>query len=214
MPSDPPPAPPASGGGDDAFDAELIAAALRLAADSGWRAVSVAAAARSAGLSLSRARVRFPARHAILLGLGRIADQAVLGEIPTEGSVRDQLFDLLMRRLDAFQRHRAGVLAVLRALPADPATAIMLVCATRRSMRWMLDTVSVPTSGLSGELRVRGLVGVWLWAMRAWERDDSEDLSATMAALDTALGRAEQAAGWLAGRRPRPDPDVPAPEAG
>lgn len=199
---------------DDAFDADLIAAALRLAADSGWRAVSVAAASRSAGLSLSRARVRFPTRHAILLGLGRMADQAVLGDVPTEGSVRDRLFDLLMRRLDAFQRHRAGVLAVLRALPADPATAIMLVCATRRSMRWMLDTVEVPTGGLSGELRVRGLVGVWLWAVRAWERDDSEDLSATMAALDTALGRAEQAAGWLAGRRPRPEPDVPAPEAG
>ena len=141
-----------------------------------------------------------------------MADQAVLEDIPTDGSVRDQLFDLLMRRLDAFQRHRAGVLALLRALPSDPATAIMLVCATQRSMRWLLDGLSVPTSGLSGELRVRGLLGVWLWAVRAWEHDESEDLSATMAALDTALGRAEQAAGWLAGRRPRSEPDTPPSE--
>lgn len=185
---------------DDDFDSALISAALVLAADKGWRAVSVAAAARAADLPLSRARARFPSRHHVLLALGRMADQAVLAELPAEGSVRDRLFDLLMRRIDALQKHRAGVLAVLRALPADPCTAIMLTCATRRSMRWMLDAAGVPTGGLLGELRVRGLIGVWLWTIRAWERDDSQDLSATMAALDTALGRAERTASWLAGR--------------
>ena len=185
---------------DDDFDSALISAALVLAADKGWRAVSVAAAVRAADLPLSRAQARFPSRHHVLLALGRMADQAVLAELPAEGSVRDRLFDLLMRRIDALQKHRAGVLAVLRALPADPCTAIMLTCATRRSMRWMLDAAGVPTGGLLGELRVRGLIGVWLWTIRAWERDDSQDLSATMAALDTALGRAERAASWLAGR--------------
>lgn len=193
---------------DEEFDSALVAAALTLAAEQGWARVSVAAAARAAELPLSRARVRFSSRHYVLLALGRMADQTVLAEIPTEGPVRDRLFDLLMRRIDAFQRHRAGVLAVLRALPADPCTALMLACATRRSMRWMLDAAGVPTGGLFGELRVRGLIGVWLWAIRAWERDDSQDLSATMAALDTALARAERAATWLADRgvtTPRPD---------
>jgi len=196
---------------DDDFDAALIAAALALAADRGWRSVSVAAAARAAELPLSRARVRFPSRHHVLLALGRMADQAVLGDVPTDGSVRDRLFDLLMRRIDAFQKHRAGVLAVLRALPADPCTAVILTCATRRSMRWMLDAAGAPTGGLTGELRVRGLIGVWLWAIRAWERDESEDLGATMAALDTALMQAERAASWLSGRRPdRPEPPADA----
>ena len=54
-----------------------------------------------------------------------------------------------------------------------------------------------------GELKLRGLVAVWLWTLRAWERDDSTDLSPTMAALDQALSRAEQAARWLH-RRPAP----------
>ncbi len=182
-------------------DAALVAAALAIAADKGWRAVTVMDAARAAGVPLPLARERFPSRGAILMGLGRMADQAVLAEVPTDGSVRDRLFDLLMRRLDAFQQHRPGVVAVLRSLPSDPATAIMLACATRRSMRWMLDAAGVSTAGLGGELRLRGLIGVWLWAVRAWEKDESEDLSATMAALDTALGRAEQAAKWLGRER-------------
>lgn len=192
-------------------DAALIAAALAIAADKGWRAVTVMDAARAAEIPLPLARERFPSRAAILMGLGRMADQAVLAEVPTDGSVRDRLFDLLMRRLDAFQQHRAGVVAALRALPSDPATAIMLACATRRSMRWMLDAAGVPSGGLGGELRLRGLIGVWLWAVRAWEKDDSQDLSATMAALDTALGRAEQAAKWLGGRREAAPPAEPEP---
>ncbi len=184
---------------DSEFDNTLIAAALQIAADEGWRNVTVVAAARAAELPLARARERFPGRGAILAKFGRMADQAVLDGDPAEGSVRDQLFDLLMRRFDALQSHRPGILALMRALPAEPGTALLLACATNRSMRWMLQTAGVPANGLFGELRVRGLVAVWLWALRAWEHDESEDLTTTMAALDTALSRAEQAAEWLGG---------------
>ena len=184
---------------DSEFDNTLLAAALQIAADEGWRNVTVVAAARAAELPLARARERFPGRGAILAKFGRMADQAVLDGDPAEGSVRDQLFDLLMRRFDALQSHRPGILALMRALPAEPGTALLLACATNRSMRWMLQTAGVPANGLFGELRVRGLVAVWLWALRAWEHDESEDLTTTMAALDTALSRAEQAAEWLGG---------------
>jgi hypothetical protein len=195
---------------DAAFDRALIAAAFQMAAEQGWRSVSVAAAARTAGLPLARARERFPGRTAILIRFGRLADQAALAEVPSDGSVRDRLFDLLMRRIDALQAHRAGVVALLRALSGEPPTALLLALATRRSMRWMLEAASIPTSGVSGELRVKGLLAVWLWTVRAWRADDSEDLSATMAALDAALRRADQAAGWL-GWRAR---EAEAPEAG
>ena len=59
---------------------------------------------------------------------------------------------------------------------------------------------------------MRGLIAVWLWTLRAWERDESADLSATMAALDTALGRAEQAMRWLRGQ-PAPAPQSEAAQS-
>ena len=199
---------------DAAFDNALIAAAFQLAAEQGWRRVSVVAAARAAGLPLARARERFPGRSAILLRFGRLADQAALAEAPSEGPVRDRLFDLLMRRIDALQTHRAGVLALLRALPAEPPIALLLALATRRSMRWMLAAGGIPTGGIHGELRVKGLLAVWLWTLRAWRADDGEDLGTTMAALDAALRRAEQAAGWLGWRAPEAEapPDTGEPE--
>ncbi len=181
------------------FDSALIAAFFRLVAKKGWRGTNVAEAARAAALSLAEARMRFPGRAAVLLRFGQMADQAALAATPTDGTVRDKLFDPLMRRFDALQAHRAGVIALLHALPSEPPMALLLACATRRSMRWMLETAGVSTAGLRGELRVRGLVAVWLWTLRAWERDESADLSGTMAALDAALRRAGQLAAWLGG---------------
>jgi ubiquinone biosynthesis protein COQ9 len=185
------------------FDHALIAAVFRLAAESGWARVSVAAAAQSAGLSLAEARVRFPGKHTLLRRFGQVLDQAALAGASHEGPVKDQLFDLLMGRFEAMKPYRDGVRSLLRYLPRDPATGLQLACATRSSMRWMLHAAGQPTDGLRGALRVRGLVAVWLWALRTFERDESEDLSATMAALDTALGRAHQVAALISGGRPK-----------
>jgi ubiquinone biosynthesis protein COQ9 len=93
--------------------------------------------------------------------------------------------------------------------------AVLLACATRRSMRWLLQAAEVDTSSLRGELTARGLVAVWLWTLRAWVRDESADLSATMAALDTALRRADRAAQWLRVTAPAaaPAPEAPAADA-
>jgi AcrR family transcriptional regulator len=185
---------------DEEFDVTLIGSAFRLAAEQGWSRVNVPAAAQAAGLSLAQARGRFPNRIAILRRFGQLLDQTALAATPSEGTVRDRLFDLLMRRFDALQAHRDGVLVLMRSLPRDPPSALLLACNTRQSMRWMLQAAGVSPSGLHGELRARGLLAVWLWGVRAWQRDESLDLSTTMAAVDAALGRAEEAETWIARR--------------
>ncbi len=196
------------------FDTALIAAAFRLAADRGWARMTIAAAATEAGLPLADARRRFPGKRALLRRFGAAMDEQALAAAGQDGPVRDRLFDLLMGRFDAMKPYREGVRALIRHLPRDPAAALDLTCATRQSMRWMLNAAGEPTHGLRGELRIQGLVAVWLWAFRAFERDDSDDLSATMAVLDTALGRAHDAAAWLSGARAvEPNDAGPAPGA-
>ena len=196
-----PPSDHATALADESVEVALVGAAFALAAEKGWNRVSVADAARRAGISLVMARARLLSRPAILRRLVRMADAAALAEVPNEGSPRDRLFDLLMRRIDALQAHRAGVLAMLKGLAFDPATAMLLTLTTQTSMGWMLDAAGIERGGslgrLSDRMRVKGLVVVWLWTIRAWRSDESLDLTATMAALDTALARAENAAPWL-----------------
>ena len=187
---------------DTEFDHALIASAFEQAGLRGWGALSIADAARDAGLPLARARARFPGRDALLLRFGVMADQAALAGDAGGDDVtpRERLFDLLMQRFDAMQPHRDGMSALLRTLPADPATGLLLYSANLRSMKWMLDGAGIPSGGVVGALRVHGLLAVWVGALRAWERDDSPDLSGTMAALDRGLDRAVRAEGWLPGR--------------
>ena len=182
---------------DQEFDQALIASAFTLTAAFGWGAVSPAAAAREAGLKLEQARTRFPNAQAILLRFGQIADTLALTDILDSGPVRERLFDVVMRRFDALQQHRAGVLALLDGLPTDPGTALVLAGATGNSMGWMLEAAGVSAAGWRGALASQGMVAVWLYTLRAWRTDDSPDLSGTMAALDRALTRAERLAGWL-----------------
>jgi AcrR family transcriptional regulator len=183
------------------FDHALIAAAFRLAAEAGWARLTIVDAARAAGLSLGEARARFPGKFGLLRRFGAILDAAALAADSGEGTVRDRLFDLLMGRFDAMKPHREGLRALLRSLPGDPSTALALGCDTQRSMRWMLQAAGVSTAGLRGRLRVRGLVAVWIWSMRAFARDETDDLAPTMAALDTALRRVHAAAACLSGER-------------
>jgi AcrR family transcriptional regulator len=197
---------------DENFDKALVASAFDLLDQVGWRGLSVAQAARAAGLPLDHARARFPFREAILLRFGVLADQVALKDAPSEGPSRDRLFDIVMRRIDALQVSRNGVLALLRTLPGEPALALMLTCASLRSMAWLLEGAGISATGPIGALRTKGMLAVWLWTIRAWQRDDSIDLSATMAALDVALNRAEQAAGWLPRSRREPISEKPPSE--
>ena len=179
---------------DEQFDTALIRTAMAQAELHGWRRVTVVEAAREAGLPLDHARVRYPSAACLLLRLGVLADQAALIDDGSEGTARERLFDMLMRRFDVLQQYREGVRAVLRAVPFDPGLVLMLSAATRSSMTWMAQAAGLETQGLAGAARVAGLVGIWLQAVRAWDRDESPDLAGTMAALDRSFDRV----GWAA----------------
>ncbi len=182
---------------DDSFDRALIASAFQLVASRGWNRLSVWDAAKAADLDPAVARRRFPSRASILLRLGALADETVLSAPAEDPTVRERLFDLLMRRFDALNPYRDGIAALLSGLPADPATALLLALATRRSMGWMLEAAGEPVAGCKGHLKRDGLILVWSATVRVFVKDTSTDLSATMAALDKALDRAAQAVGWL-----------------
>jgi len=197
---------------DAAFDQALITAAFAAAAANGWPAVSVAGSAADADLDIDRARARFSGRDAILIRFGRWADEQALSGILPDGTPRDRLFDILMRRFDALQAQREGVLALLHSLPANPPLGLFLAAATSTSMAAMLEGAGLASTGLHGLLRSKGLTAAWFYALCAWEKDDSADLSGTMAALDRALTQAERFGQYLERTPSAPPPPKPFPE--
>jgi len=113
------------------------------------------------------------------------------------------------------------IAAVNRNMAAAPITldqALAMGPALRRSMAAMLEAASVPSDGLGGALRQNGLLAIHYAVSRVYDRDDTADLSKTMAALDSRLKMAERWAQFfdkytksLKSPEPAPSENSPAP---
>jgi ubiquinone biosynthesis protein COQ9 len=175
--------------------AALREALLRMVAAGGWRDLSYADIAKDAGLSLSAAYEAYPSKAAILTGIGRDIDArlfASLDEDPLDGSPKDRLFDLLMRRFDVLNEHREAYAALAWELPRTPVEAGCLALQLRRSFANMLEAAGLSASGLRGAFRIEGLGALYACALRVWLKDETADLSKTMAELDKRLGQVER----------------------
>ncbi|MDJ0893701.1 MAG: TetR family transcriptional regulator [Alphaproteobacteria bacterium] len=198
--------------------AHVVATAMSLAAERGWRRLSLAEIARGSGLSLAQLYERFPSKASILRELSLQADAGMLAAAARdadrdEESIRDRLFDVVMARFDVLEPHKDGIAAVLRDGIADPVgglpAAMCWGCRLLRSMGWALEAAGVNSSGPGGTLKAKALMGVYVGVMPVWLRDDSPDMAKTMAALDQRLARAERLVRlWPRARRePGPAPE-------
>ena len=180
--------------------ADLLAeAALAIAAESGWGAVAVPAAAEHAGLDQETARRVARCKAGLLGAIADRLDRSMADALDQDATdpaipVRDRLFEALMARLDGLQEDRSGFQAVVDGLPRDPTTALAAAPSLARSMARTLAAVGEQTGFPFGPLKVKGLALVWLATLRVWRTDESEDMAATMKALDGYLARAEEMA--------------------
>ena len=179
----PPPADPA----EAALDAML-----RLAATRRWAEIALPDIAAEAGVPMAELRQHAPTKTALLAAFGRRIDAAMLAQpVETETSVKDRLFDLVMRRFDALGPHKAAVRSILADLGRDPLAALCLLPGGMKSMAGLAEAAGVDTRFPLGPLKIKALAAVYLGTFRVWLGDESADAAKTMASLDKSLGRLE-----------------------
>ena len=169
---------------------------LGLITEKGFAAVSLRDVAAAASLGLAELYRIYPDKAALMSAFTARIDRDVLAgtqaQLDPEETVRDRLFDVMMRRYDALRPHRQALAEMRRAAARDPVLAVALSPALRRSMALMLEAAAVPSDGLAGALRQNGLLAIHYAVSRTFDRDETTDLSKTMAALDSRLKIAER----------------------
>ena len=193
-----------AGGGDAA--AGLRRALLDLVETQGWIDLSFAQIAEKAGVPIAEAHRIYASKTAVLLGLTRAIDERILNSLsadPLEGSAKDRLFDIVMRRFDVLKADRNAYRRLMRQLPATPNAFAALLCQLRRSLSLTLEAAGISASGLKGALRLKGLLAVYVAGLRAFANDESDDLAKTMAEIDKRLGQAVRVSEFLNRRRPQ-----------
>jgi AcrR family transcriptional regulator len=180
-----------------------IAAAMGLFAARGWQDTTLAGIAEAAGIDFPELHALFPSKTAVLRAFLSGVDRTVLATAPENGSsVREALFELMMRRFDALQPHRDAFQRLARDLPRDPAAAACVAMRVCRSIAAIAERAGVATTGPLGAMRIKALAGLHAWVVRAWLADDSTDMARTMKALDQGLERLEAIAQSFPGARP------------
>jgi AcrR family transcriptional regulator len=173
-----------------------LEAFLSLVAERGFAGVSLRDVAQAAGLGMAELYRLHPDKMSLTAAFMARTDSEVLAGTPhetdPEETARDRLFDVMMRRYDALRTHRDALREIRRAATRDPMLALALGTALRRSMAAMLEAAALPSDGLAGAVRQNGLLALHYAVSRVFDRDETGDLSKTMAALDSRLKTAER----------------------
>ncbi len=183
-----------------------LEAALDLAARTGWRDLTMRDIAQASGVALAQLHEVYRSKDALLDAFVRRIDEIVLAGDSADligEPAKDRLFDIMMRRFDALSPHKEAVCSIVRASSCDLSTGVTSLCRMMSSMRWMLEAAGIDSSGMIGRMRAKGLALIYLDVLRAWMKDDSEDMAATMSLLDKRLSQADDAMATLCsfGRR-------------
>ncbi|GJD54358.1 TetR/AcrR family transcriptional regulator [Methylobacterium dankookense] len=172
-----------------------VEALMRLAAEQPWNDIEIGDVAREADLTLADLREFYPSKGAILGGLARMIDRAVLAEDNSDLAdepARERLFDVLMRRLDAMTPYKPALRRISYALRGDPLSMLALNGVMLNSHRYMLAAAGIDTEGPLGRLKLQGLVIAFARVTETWLEDDDPALARTMARLDKEIRNGER----------------------
>lgn len=185
---------------DSAIRRDLARAALSLAAATPWKELTLVQLAHAASRPVSDF---YGASMGEAIDCVEEAFDRAIGEdldkLDPAQSVRDRLFDLIMRRFEAMEPHREAVLAMEQGADRDP---VLMGAAHQRNVRcacWVLALAGLEADGMTGNARAQGLGVIIGQARAAWRGDGAGDFNKTMASLDKNLRRAEEMFGRWAG---------------
>ena len=177
---------------------KIVDALMELASEQRFEEISIRDICKAAGVSLADFRDAFPSKGAVLAGLSRRIDRAVLAQDSSEladESPRERLFDILMRRLEVMAPYREGLREATAWIRRNPVAALAMNQVVLGSMRFMLEAAGIEIEGgAAGAIKLQGLAFAWARIIAAWLDDDDPGLSRTMADLDRELTRGERAA--------------------
>lgn len=163
--------------------------------------IGLAEIAGRAGLRLTALRAEFGSVLAIWAAHIKDIDNKVLSADTAdmaEEPLRERLFDVEMRRIEAMTPYREAVRSMMHSARRNPPLALALNGLAVRSQVWMLEAAGIAASGPRGALRAQGAAIMFAKTVKAWlEADDDEASDKAMAELDKGLAKAERWDGFM-----------------
>ena len=107
-------------------------------------------------------------------------------------TIREKIIESLLHWFETYAPYRLQIEQLHRSARGHPDLALRLFIGLEALIRQIVVMSGDPALGFKGMVRVKGVAGVFLATTRAWIKDDSDDLAATMKVLDQRMSQAEE----------------------
>ena len=103
---------------------------------------------------------------------------------------KDMIFEILMMRFDILQKYRKGILSIFNSFKGKPQDLVFLLPNIIDSIILMVNYTNVSTKGIRGQLKIKGIVIIYISSFFVWMNDNTPSLDKTMTTLDKNLDQA------------------------
>lgn len=176
----------------------LVKSSFNIIKKSGWASFSLQKLSDVEKISINEIKIFFKSEITILDEFSKMIDIKVEKSFDyeelTKTSVKDNLFELIMLRLEFMQPYRNALKSIKNSFKSHPLVAKSVAKNVMNSLDFYLELTNAFNDSFLDIFKKKSIFLIYSYIFMIWLEDDSDELSKTMSELDKLLTFSEKIA--------------------
>ena len=176
----------------------LVKSSFNIIEKSGWKSFSLQKLSYAEKIPINEIKIFFKSEITILDEFSKMIDIKVEKSFDyeelTNTSVKDNLFELIMLRLEYMQPYRNALKSIKTSFKSDPLVAKSVAKNVMNSLDFYLELTNAFNDSFLDIFKKKSIFLIYSYIFMIWLEDDSDELSKTMSELDKLLTFSEKIA--------------------
>ena len=176
----------------------LVKSSFNIIEKSGWKSFSLQKLSYAEKIPINEIKIFFKSEITILDEFSKMIDIKVEKSFDyeelTKTSVKDNLFELIMLRLEFMQPYRNALKSIKSSFKSDPLVAKSVAKNVMNSLDFYLELTNAYNDSFLDIFKKKSIFLIYSYIFMIWLEDDSDELSKTMSELDKLLTFSEKIA--------------------
>ena len=176
----------------------LVKSSFNIIEKSGWKSFSLQKLSYAEKIPINEIKIFFKSEITILDEFSKMIDIKVEKSFDyeelTNTSVKDNLFELIMLRLEYMQPYRNALKDIKSSFKSDPLVAKSVAKNVMNSLDFYLELTNAYNDSFLDIFKKKSIFLIYSYIFMIWLEDDSDELSKTMSELDKLLTFSEKIA--------------------
>jgi len=176
----------------------LVKSSFNIIEKSGWKSFSLQKLSYAEKIPINEIKIFFKSEITILDEFSKMIDTKVEKSFDyeelTNTSVKDNLFELIMLRLEYMQPYKNALKSIKSSFKSDPLVAKSVAKNVMNSLDFYLELTNAYNDSFLDIFKKKSIFLIYSYIFMIWLEDDSDELSKTMSELDKLLTFSEKIA--------------------